>query len=221
MADIHSTTRNRMVLLLIGGIPLTVTLVATWLWYFVVRGDLDLVSILGTANRGELVEPPRQLDDQALFDASGVPLKFLDMEPRWAMLIPAAGGRCDEVCEKTLYVTRQIKTAMGKDFSRLRRFYIEEEHTGSTELVVSELSDGRPAAAAGEFSEYLATEHRGLQALTVSAAAYNALFEEHSSDEGTWYLADPAGWIMMSYNEQVPYKDVIADLKFLLKNSGG
>ena len=221
MADIHSTARNRMVLLLIGGIPLTVTLVATWLWYFVVRGDLDLVSILGTANRGELVEPPRQLDDQALFDASGVPLKFLDMEPRWAMLIPAAGGRCDEVCEKTLYVTRQIKTAMGKDFSRLRRFYIEEEHTGNTELVVSELSDGRPAAAAGEFSEYLATEHRGLQALTVSAAAYNALFEEHSSDEGTWYLADPAGWIMMSYNEQVPYKDVIADLKFLFKNSGG
>jgi len=60
-----------------------------------------------------------------------------------------------------------------------------------------------------------------LQALTLSSAGYNALFEEYSSDAGTWYLADPAGWIMMSYNEQVPYKDVIADLKFLFKNSGG
>ena len=214
-------TRNRMVLLLIGGIPVTVALVATWLWYFVVRGDLDIVSILGTANRGELVQPPRQLDDQTLLDESGVILKFADMEPRWAMLIPAAGGRCDEACEKSLYVTRQIQVAMGKHFSRLRRVYIEEEHTGDTELVVSQLSDGRPAPAAGDFSEYLATEHRGLQALTLSAAGYNALFEEDSSGAGTWYLADPAGWIMMSYNEQVPYKDVIADLKFLFKNSGG
>jgi hypothetical protein len=137
------------------------------------------------------------------------------------MLIPAVGGRCDEACEKSLYVTRQIQVAMGKHFSRLRRFYIEEEHTGNTELVVSQLSDGRPAPAAGDFSDYLVAEHRGLQALTATAAGYNALFEEHSSDAGTWYLADPAGWVMMSYNEQVPYKDVIADLKFLFKNSGG
>jgi hypothetical protein len=26
---------------------------------------------------------------------------------------------------------------------------------------------------------------------------------------------------MMSYNEGIPYKDVISDLKFLLKNYGG
>lgn len=210
-----------MVLLLIGGIPVTVALVATWLWYFVVRGDLDLVSILGTANRGELVQPPRQLDDQALLSKSGATLKFADMEPRWSMLIPAAGGRCDEACEKSLYVTRQIQVAMGKHFNRLRRFYIEEEHTGDTELVVSQLSDGRPVPPAGGFSEYLATEHRGLQALTVSVTGYIALFAEYSSDPGTWYLADPGGWIMMSYNEQTPYKDVITDLKFLIKNSGG
>ena len=210
-----------MVLLLIGGIPLTVALVATWLWYFVAHGDLDLVSILGTANRGELVQPPRQLDDQALLNKSGAALKFADMEPRWSMLIPAAGGRCNEACEKSLYVTRQIQVAMGKHFSRLRRFYIEEEHTGGTELVVSQLSDGRPVPPAAGFADYLATEHRGLQALTVSVAGYNALFAEYSSDPGTWYLADPAGWIMMSYSEQIPYKDVIADLKFLIKNSGG
>ena len=210
-----------MVLLLIGGIPVTVALVATWLWYFVVRGDLDLVSILGTANRGELVQPPRQLDDQALLSKSGAILKFADMEPRWSMLIPAGGGRCDEACEKSLYVTRQIQVAMGKHFNRLRRFYIEEEHTGDTELVVSQLSDGRPVPPAGGFPEYLATEHRGLQALTVSVTGHNALFAEYSSDPGTWYLADPGGWIMMSYNEQTPYKDVIADLKFLINNSGG
>ena len=48
----------------------------------------------------------------------------------------------------------------------------------------------------------------------------NALFAEYRNDPARWYLVDPAGWIMMSYSTDNSYKDVIADLKFLLKNSG-
>ena len=62
MENADNRTNNRMVLLLIAGIPVTMILGATWLWYFVVRGDLDLVGALGTANRGALVQPPRQID---------------------------------------------------------------------------------------------------------------------------------------------------------------
>ena len=36
----------------------------------------------------------------------------------------------------------------------------------------------------------------------------------------SWYLVDPSGWVMMRYSTEVNYKDVIGDLKFLLKNSG-
>lgn len=221
MADTNPTGNNRMILLLIGGIPLTMILVATWLWYFVVRGDLDLVGILGTANRGTLVQPPRQMDDQALLDAAGVEVAFADLEPRWAMVVPGMGGRCDAACESSLYVTRQIHVAMGKDFTRLRRLFVTDVGAEETALVLSELSDGRPAPAAVKFADYLATEHNDLQALTLSTDGYNALFPEHAADSSNWYLVDPAGWIMMSYNKEVSYKDVIADLKFLLKNSGG
>ena len=56
---------------------------------------------------------------------------------------------------------------------------------------------------------------------TTSADGYAALFSEHGADASTWYLVDPSGWVMMSYNQNDSYKDVIADLKFLLKNSGG
>ncbi|MCB1705664.1 MAG: hypothetical protein KDI17_12425 [Halioglobus sp.] len=208
-----------MVLLLIGGIPVTVILAATWLWFFVARGELDLVGVLGTANRGTLVQPPRQLDDYELLEESGAVVRLSDMEPRWTMVIPATGGRCDESCEKTLYLTRQIHVAMGKEFNRLQRLYISEYSAGDTELAVATLSDDHPAP--GDFAQYLATEHRGLQALIVPSASYKALFPEHQADPATWYLMDPAGWIMMSYNDDVSYKDVIADLKFLLKNSGG
>ena len=60
--DRVALNKSRLTLLLIMGIPVTMILTATWLWYFVVQGDLDLVGKLGTSNRGTLVEPPRQID---------------------------------------------------------------------------------------------------------------------------------------------------------------
>lgn len=216
MAD---NSQGRMVLLLIAGIPVTMILAATWLWYFVARGDLDLVGALGTANQGTLVQPPRALDDHELLDASGGRVRYSELEPRWTMVVPGREARCGEACEHSLYLTRQIRTAMGKDYNRLRRFHVSAAGPGGTRLAVQALSDGQPAT--GDFAGFLEREHGKLQALTVSAAGYDALFGEHGLDESTWYLVDPAGWVMMSYNKDVSYKDVISDLKFLLKNSGG
>ncbi len=213
----NQINKNRMVLLLIAGIPLTVILVATWLWYFVVNGDLNLVGMLGTANRGTLVQPPRQLDEHELHDAGSLRFKYADLEPRWTMLVPGAGARCDDVCEHSLYVTRQIHVAMGESFARLQRMYISDTLEENTELAVQELSDQRPAPP--DFARYLAAEHRGLKTLTLDSGDFGLLFGEYGEDPSTWYLVDPQGWIMMSYSAEVPYKDVIADLKFLLKNS--
>lgn len=217
MEAMEQTRKNRMTLLLIAGIPLTMVLAATWLWYFVAHGDLDLVGTLGTANRGNLVQPPRQLDDVELFEDNGLPFKYADLEPKWSMLVTAQDGRCDLACEQSLYVTRQIHVALGKHFPRLRRFYASEGKVAAAQLTVQELSDQRPAPES--FAALLEREHRGLKALELGDGAYNQLFREHAVDPSTWYLVDPTGWVMMSYNHEVSYKDVISDLKFLLKNS--
>ena len=208
-----------MVLLLIAGIPLTMILAATWLWFFVARGELDIVGALGTANRGELIQPPRQLQDANIREPSGQKFAFSDLEPRWSMLIPGTGGYCDSDCEKSLYETRQIRVAIGKDVNRLRRVYISDTHSEYTQLSVTALSDGR--AAPSSFADYLKEEHDNLHVLLLPGEEQRELFPEQSEDPTTWYLVDPAGWVMMAYDNQVPYKDVIADLKFLLKNSGG
>lgn len=221
MTNTTPAAGGRMILLLIGGIPVTMILAATWLWFFVVRGDLDLVGMLGTANRGTLVQPPRQLDDHDMRDGTGELVKIAGVGSRWTMVIPAAGGRCDAACEQRLYETRQIHLAMGKEFNSLRRLYISDYSAATTQLVVPTLGDGRPAAVVGDFAAYLASDHTDLQAVTVSRESFDALFPEQSAAASTWYLADPAGWVMMSYNKDVPYKDVISDLKFLIKNSGG
>ena len=213
----QGSNNNRMVLLLIMGLPLTMILAASWLWYFVEQGNLDLVGSLGTHNNGSLVQPPRQLDDFPLLDDEGREFKYVDLERRWTLLVANPGAECAETCERSLYLARQIHTAIGKEYNRLRRMYVSGAATADTRLAIPELSDG--SAPPENLAAYLEREQRGLTALEVSPEVYNTLFPEQLAAEDTWYLVDPSGWVMMSYKHEISYKDVISDLKFLLKNS--
>jgi hypothetical protein len=209
---------NRMVLLLIAGIPVTVILIATWLWYYVAQGELDLVGMLGTSNSGELVEPPRPLEQLELAKADGESATYSEMDRKWTFLIPG-GSSCGAICENTLYTTRQIHIAMGGDFNRIQRVYIGLGSPGHTALDIPSLSDNRPAPA--DFTQLLVSEHDDLRPLILKAEPFKVLFPEFLIDPSIWYLVDPAGWIMMSYTSEVSYKGVMSDLKFLLKNSSG
>lgn len=208
---------NRMVLLLIAGIPVTIILAASWLWFFVARGDLDLVGMLGTANRGSLVQPPRELPATTLLEQDGAVFSYPEEDHRWTMLVPVPAAGCDISCEHSLYLTRQIQQALGKYFNRVRRISLGEAPVAGMALAVTELSDERPAPT--DFAGYLDEEQRDLTALIAPPGTYQALLPEYVDDQSVWYLVDPAGWIMMSYHGGISYKEVIADLKFLLKNS--
>jgi len=211
-----SVGSNRMVLLLIAGIPVTVILVATWLWYYVVNGELDLVAAVGTSNNGSLVQPPRQLEEVSLADEAALPLKYSELERRWRFLIPG-GKNCDQVCESSLYTTRQIHIAMGKEFNRIRRIYLSDTPAADTMMNIDYLSDQQPAPES--FTELLASQHRGMKVMTLSSTDHQTLLREYAIEPSSWYLVDPNGWIMMSYDHTVDYKGVMSDLKFLLKNS--
>ncbi len=218
--DANPGARNgRLILLLIAGIPVTMILASTWLWYFVVKGDLDVVGALGTANQGTLVQPPRDLAAVDATDSLGAALAFPTDNPKWTLLVPQRGMDCDRACEGRLYLTRQIHIAMGKEMNRIRRAFIGDTALPRIDLSVPALTDDRPAPET--FADYLGREHRGLTAVTTTPSTLQQLFPELAKEPGTWYLVDPAGWIMMSYSPEVTYKDVISDLKFLLKNSNG
>lgn len=221
--DPATVNRNRLVLLTIAGIPVTMILAATWLWYFVVNGDLDLVGSLGTANNGQLLQPPRPVAELGLVDQAGEPYALARNavargEPKWTLLVPAPGA-CAAACEHRLYLTRQIHVAMGKEFNRLQRAWVGDRPVADTPFPVDTLSDGADAPAS--FAGYLETQHVGMLTLGADAADLRAQFPELVDRPDTWYLVDPAGWVMMAYDDSVNYKDVMADLKFLLKNSAG
>jgi len=209
----ESVNRNngRIILLLIAGLPVTMILAASWLWFFVERGEIDLIGAIGTANNGELLADPVNISQTQFLTSDGSSLVFADIEPKWRFLLVNSGDRCDSICQETLYLTRQIHIAIGKDFHRIQRVLVTDRAADGTELV----GDGSNLAS------HLEDEHQRLSALTTDQETLASMTPSGSMNEPAWYLVDPAGWVMMRYPNDLNYKAVITDLKFLLKNSGG
>lgn len=201
---------NRRMLLLIAAIPLIVILTASWLWFYVVSGKLDLVDILGTANRGTLLSPAMALDDLQVVDASGQ--AFIDYRSApalWRILIPVSAD-CDEDCWQRLHYLRQIHTAMGKYQLRIERVFLGLDMDGDEPLVAE-----------------LAAQYPDMNLLYTAASSFQvvsmapSLVEQPDGKAPAYYLVDPNGWIILAYAADADGKDLMADLKFLLKNSNG
>ena len=197
--------KNRLTLLMIAGIPVIIILASSWLWYYVASGRLDIVGALGTANQGALLDPPLAFGELGAVDAAGQNAQLAGERPLWRILLPAADG-CDEACRELLHYTRQIHTAMGK-------------YRGRIERVMLASSPIDPALVA----EYpalnlLYTSPSGLDALAGAPLVADAAAAETPAVPA-YYLVDPAGWIILAYGADADGKDIMADLKFLLKNS--
>ena len=85
--------------------------IASYFTYYVVRPQ-------GRGNFGELIDPQRPLPDQAVVSVDGQPGKLRDLKGQW-LLVSAAGGACDEVCLKHLYLQRQLRETLGKEKDRV------------------------------------------------------------------------------------------------------
>jgi len=209
--------RARRVLLLIAGIPLSMMLAATALWWAVQNGYVDILGSVGTANHGELINPPRSLTD-VVFQHEGVAdTLWEDLPAKWRLLVVQRGDVCGDTCQQQLYQTRQIHLALGKDFNRVGRVVLGHVATASV-AAPADLEDGEASLA---LLDWLAKEHVGVTPLTLPASQLNVLVPESLDQPEHWYVVDPAGWIMMRISDDLYYKDVISDLRFLLKHSGG
>ena len=228
---------GRAILLLIAGLPVTMILAATWLWYFVERGDIDIVGALGTANSGEILSNPANIRSRSFTASDGSKTSLDALEPKWTFMIVNSGETCDATCSELLYLTRQIRIAIGRDFHRIQRVMMVDLPADSIRIptstgaesaqerieggaVTEAIDNASTIAAAGETPLLDAIESEHPDVSVWQAGSEPVVPERHAADSA-WYLVDPSGWVMMRYSSEVNYKDVIGDLKFLLKNSGG
>ena len=212
-----SQRQARRVLLLIAGIPVGMMLAATALWWAVQQGYVDILGSVGTANHGELVDPPRSLSD-VVFQHEGVAeTLWADLPTKWYLVVVQRGDLCDETCQQQLYQTRQIHLALGKDFNRVGRVLLGDLAAASVLISPVTADNDEPQ----RLLPWLEREHLGLTPLTLASSRLDTLVPETIDQPGQWYVVDPAGWIMMRVANDLHYKDVISDLRFLLKHSGG
>jgi hypothetical protein len=160
-----------------------------------------------TTNKGVLIQPPRQIDEASLAEANGKPWQYQTEAHAWGMLL-TGGASCDQVCSERLYLSRQVRKALGRDTERVNRFYL------ATQLPLD------PALQA-----LLDAEHPDVRVIYAPDAALNALLGRPGDPDPLQthptYLVDPRGFVMMYYLPAQGGADIIKDLRFLLRNSAG
>ncbi|OZB15975.1 MAG: hypothetical protein B7X58_05850 [Marinobacter sp. 34-60-7] len=157
----------------------------------------------GSTNEGELLNPIVSVASFNLETRTGEPLasRFEAgvADPQWLMLVVA--DTCAESCEQLLYLARQVNIALGKNAPKVARAaYIS--------TVPADL-ESRWA------DEYQRMERLQLAPGTTPAwpAAINP------AEASRILLVDPYGNVMMHYGDEHTGKQMLKDLKHLLKLS--
>ncbi len=195
--DNSSTRKGRrtlLILFLVGALPVLASFTA-YLSGFGVPAE--------RSNRGEFILPPVSIAGLGMQDAlSGEPVVF-EPEQRWLVFV-AGAGECAARCRQVLHDMRQVHTALGRQTIRVRRAYLVD------------------SAAAAESVTGLRDAYPGLRLLTgseeVSARLSGAIRSvELAGDE--IYIADPLGNVMLYYTAEHEGRDLLEDLRRLLKVS--
>ena len=191
-ADVARGRRTLLGLAALFFVPLAV---AFWLYY---SGGWRPE---GSTNHGELIDPPRPLEDAAFTLADGTTSARAGLlRDKWT-LVYIGGGRCDEACQRALWVMRQTRLLLAEDMSRVQRVFIATRECCNT--------------------EFLEKEHPGLdvvQPLDPAALEVVARFPEQGRGTGV-FIVDPLGNLMMRFDSSRDPKGLLQDLEKLLKLS--
>jgi cytochrome oxidase Cu insertion factor (SCO1/SenC/PrrC family) len=189
-------TKGRFIFLLVVAIGVAPVVVAL-AWY----ANADAWRPASTVNHGNIVSPPRAIAtaNLPLLDGGTLPGNWFKHE--WSLVYTGAPA-CPTRCKKTLYLTRQIRLALGAKMNRVQRLFIV---TGKA-----------------KHAEALRRAHPDLTVVSAKGTTGRAFLGQFVGDAGLGdriYIVDPRGRLMMSYPADADPKGIIADIERLLKYS--
>ncbi len=168
-----------------------VPLIAAWLMYFGVIGWKPS----GIKANGELIQPP------ALIDV-GEPLYLVDAQEATLLLslihLVFVADQCDDDCEASLVLMRQVRMSLGRYLDRIRRALI----------VTSEVNVGR-----------LEEAFPGMDIVQSRDIAASILEASGRASGAQIYLVDPIGNLTMMFAHDSEPRPMYNDMKHLLKIS--
>lgn len=137
----HGQLKGRLILLAIVAIGVLPLLAALYFRY------VSPPEVKPTT--GQPLAPVR-LPFELLQRADGVALEHPEVSGKW-LVIFAAPGSCDERCQHVLYLTRQARTAQGRNMARVDRLWLVTDATppahdllaAHPDLVLVKATDGK------------------------------------------------------------------------------
>jgi hypothetical protein len=188
-----SRRRGRRVLLVLAAVFLLPVVVAFAMYY----GNLWRPS--GLASKGELITPARPLNTAGLRLADGATPAADALKGKWS-LVYAGDGACDADCRVALVFARQSRLALNNEMTRVQIVMLSTSNccqSGYLEQVVPGIRvlDASSADAAGLLAQFPAARAQSL------------------------FIVDPLGNLMMRHDAAHTSKDLLTDLKKLLKLS--
>jgi len=153
----------------------------------------------GSSSKGELIDPARPLEVAGLKRPDGSAAGAEVFRDKWS-LIYIGDGACDADCRNALVFARQSRLALNNEMTRVQRIF---------------LATGNCCA-----NDYFAKEHPGMIALDASSPEAQSLLAQFPQDHArSLYIVDPLGNLMMRHDGERTSKDLLSDLKKLLKLS--
>ena len=153
----------------------------------------------GSSSKGQLIEPARPLVVAGLRNADGTPADLNPFQEKWTLLY-IGDGACDADCRTALVFARQSRLALNNEMTRVQRIFL--------------------ATANCCANDYFKTEHPGLIALDASSPGAQPLLAQFPADRAhSLFIVDPLGNLMMRHDASHTSKDLLEDLKKLLKLS--
>ncbi len=157
----------------------------------------DSIDLPGISVHGELVTPARPVERISATGVNGAALTADDLHDRWTLLY-LGDSHCDLNCEAGLFKLRQVRLSLGRELTRVQRWYLY---------------------AGDEPSEHLTSILRGHTGMLVGRlnSPLNQLLM--GLPNNGIYIIDPHGNLLMHYGASVTSKGILKDMKRLLRVS--
>ncbi len=193
--EAQAVRRGRRLFLLIALVFLG-PLVISWIMFFSRGDDWQPAQ---TVNNGELLHPVLPLGDlSALIRAdTGSALGKDPLHGVWTVVVVSEDG-CGEACRTRLQEIDKVRMLLGRDNHRVQRVL---------------LSDGAPQGVT-----QLMQSHPGLVVLDASGHE-EVLGRVRTNSEGALHITDPLGNLVMRYPAEADGKEMMEDLKRMMKLS--
>ncbi len=178
-------------------IPLTIA----FAWYKLLPESMHPSN---STNNGDLLESIFTLEPFNHLTINGHSYANADIEKVWT-LVHFVNGDCDEACSQSLYNTRQLRIALGKDVKRLSRLAILEP-AGQSESNTKMWASHPDLTVVYSSNNGVAEQiHRNVRGLEI--------------DQNSIFLVDPLGNVMMHFSPTLEPKLIKKDIRKLLKLS--